>query len=238
MTDVETLQAFAIAANAKTRRNLPLCTWGGTPERCFPIDGVTPKQLEEDCYSLDEYNCKAASFSLKDHSETKMCAWGGTPERCNPIDGVTPNGIAHVCDSFEQDKCDAATFESIALAPKCIALRDDFLVCSTVPPDLLLGEFAPVAPGLDVLMPRENVKLPCYTVLTNVDGPEKVEVCAPTRKDAHLRMQEIAKDGLAISKEVFQMKRSHSDKHSVELNVNQRLDDNLEHVHQRLDALT
>ena len=83
---------------------------------------------------------------------------------------------------------------------KCVALRDDFLVCGPMPAAEPSFGYDP-----DVLMPRQNILMPCYSVLTTEAG-NRVEVCAPTRKDAHLRMQEIAKDGLAISKELFQMR--------------------------------
>ena len=30
----------------------PICTWGGEPERCFPIKGVTPRNLHQTSFSI------------------------------------------------------------------------------------------------------------------------------------------------------------------------------------------
>lgn len=66
---------------------------------------------------------------------------------------------------------------------KCMALRDSLAVCGPTPDNFMN----------DVLIERENVQtvmngVECFTV-AEAKGGEKVEVCAPSRKEAHLQMQ-------------------------------------------------
>ena len=68
---------------------------------------------------------------------------------------------------------------------KCLALRDNLAVCGPAPDNFMN----------DVLIEREKVEtvmngVECFTV-AQAEGGEMLEVCAPSRMEAHLQMQAI-----------------------------------------------
>ena len=68
---------------------------------------------------------------------------------------------------------------------KCLALRDNLAVCGPAPDNFMN----------DVLIEREKVEtvmngVECFTV-AQAEGGEMMEVCAPSRMEAHLQMQAI-----------------------------------------------
>ena len=80
---------------------------------------------------------------------------------------------------------------------RCLALRDDFAICAPFDDNV----------GRDLLIPREDIERDiggsCWPV---VDGQQSsVEVCALSRKEAHLKMQEVVKDGLEHAHEFHEM---------------------------------
>ena len=65
----------------------------------------------------------------------------------------------------------------------------------------------PTTLASDLLIPRSEVEGAiggsCFNVVDS--GNAKVEVCAPSRKEAHLKLQEVLKDGLEHAHEVTEL---------------------------------
>ena len=70
----------------------------------------------------------------------------------------------------------------------CVALRDDFAVCGPFMDEKMKDLFIPRSEVEDVIGGT------CYTALSGKSNA--LEVCAPSRKEAHLHMQSVVRDGL------------------------------------------
>lgn len=80
---------------------------------------------------------------------------------------------------------------------RCLLVRKDVAVCATVPKTPLFE---------NALITPEETQLPCHTVFVNPHSSAKVQVCAPSKQEAHLSTVALAEHYVKEYAELFSKK--------------------------------